>query len=90
MVLVLVPMVFDGFVVRQPLVPMVFQWFPMVANHWSNDGLVTIHRYGLHGYNIQTFNEHFTNILQTKKSQIWLNLGQGQWFNLPLNPETES
>ena len=26
---------------------MVFQWFPMVANHWSNDGMVTIHRYGL-------------------------------------------
>ena len=24
-----------------------FQWFPMVANHWSNDGMVTIHRYGL-------------------------------------------
>ena len=39
---------FNGFVVRQPLDPMVFQWFPMVANHWSNDGMVTIHRYGLH------------------------------------------
>ena len=26
---------------------MVFQWFPMVANHWSNDGMVTIHRSGL-------------------------------------------
>ena len=25
--------------------PMVFQWFPMVAAHWSNDGMVTIHRY---------------------------------------------
>ena len=23
---------------------MVFQWFPMVANHWSSDGMVTIHR----------------------------------------------
>ena len=23
-----------------------FQWFPMVANHWSNDGMVTIHRHG--------------------------------------------
>ena len=21
--------------------------FSMVANHWSNDGMVTIHRYGL-------------------------------------------
>ena len=26
---------------------MVFQWFPMVANHWSEDGMVTIHRSGL-------------------------------------------
>ena len=26
---------------------MVFQWFPMVANHWSDDGMVTIHRSGL-------------------------------------------
>ena len=26
---------------------MVFQWFPIVANHWSNDGMVTIHRRGL-------------------------------------------
>ena len=24
-----------------------FQWFPMVANHWSYDGMVTIHRSGL-------------------------------------------
>ena len=38
---------FNGFVVQQPLDSMVFQWFPMVANHWSNDGMVTIHRYGL-------------------------------------------
>ena len=34
---------FNGF----PLETMVFQWFPMVANHWSNDGMITIHRYGL-------------------------------------------
>ena len=26
---------------------MVFQWFPMVANHWSDDGMVTIHLSGL-------------------------------------------
>ena len=38
---------FDGFVVQQPLDPMVFQWFPMVVNRWSNNGMVTIHRYGL-------------------------------------------
>ena len=37
----------DGFEVRQPLDTMVFQCFPMVANHWSNGGLVTIHHYGL-------------------------------------------
>ena len=37
----------DDFEVWQPLDTMVFQWFPMVANHWSNDGVVTIHRRGL-------------------------------------------
>ena len=37
----------DSFEVRQPLDTMVFQWFPMVVNHWSNNGMVTIHRYGL-------------------------------------------
>ena len=37
---------FNGFVVRQPLDTMVFQWFPMVANHWSDDGMATIHRSG--------------------------------------------
>ena len=26
---------------------MVFQWFPMLANHWSDDGMVTIHCSGL-------------------------------------------
>ena len=50
----LLPMVFDpatidadGFKVWQPLDTMVFQWFPMVANHRSNDGMVRIHGYGL-------------------------------------------
>ena len=37
----------DGFEVRQLSDTMVFQLFPMAANHWSNDGMVTIHRYGL-------------------------------------------
>ena len=37
----------NGFWSSKPLVAMVFQWFPMVANHWSNDGIVTIHRSGL-------------------------------------------
>ena len=40
-------MVSQWFFTVGPLVSMVFQWFPMVANHWSNDGMVTIHRYGL-------------------------------------------
>ena len=38
---------FNGFVVWQPLDTMVFQWFPMVAYHWSDDGMVTIHCSGL-------------------------------------------
>ena len=43
----LVAMVFQWFWVQKPLVAMVFQWFPMLANHWSDDGMVTIHRSGL-------------------------------------------
>ena len=43
----LVAMVFQWFWVQKPLVAMVFQWFPMVANHWSDDGMVAIHRSGL-------------------------------------------
>jgi len=39
----------DGFSMVFSLETMVFQWFPMVANHWSNDGMVTIHRRGLCG-----------------------------------------
>ena len=38
----------NGFLVWQPLVPMEWRWFSMVCNHWSNDGMVTIHRCGLH------------------------------------------
>ena len=37
----------NGFLVWQPLVPMEWRWFSMVCNHWSNDGMVTIHRCGL-------------------------------------------
>ena len=59
----LVLMIFQWFLVQHPLVPMVFwwfcspttighdtivfPWFPMVSNHWSNNGMVTIHCYGL-------------------------------------------
>ena len=31
----------NGFVVRQPLDTMIFQWF-MVANHWSEDGMILL------------------------------------------------
>ena len=37
----------NGFVVWQPLDTMFFKWFSMVAIHWSDDGMVTIHRSGL-------------------------------------------
>ena len=37
----------NGFSMVFSLETMVFQWFPMVPNHWSNDGMVTIHRRGL-------------------------------------------
>ena len=37
----------NGFSMVFPLETMFFQWFPMVGNHWSNDGMVMIHRYGL-------------------------------------------
>jgi len=37
----------NGFSLVFPIETMVFQWFPMVDNHWSNDGMVTIHRRGL-------------------------------------------
>ena len=47
MVFPLEMMVSQWFFTVGPLVSMVFQWFLMVANHWSNDGMVTIHRYGL-------------------------------------------
>ena len=68
---------FDGFVVRQPLDPMVFQWFPMVANHWSNDGMVTIHRYGLIGV---LFWVPFSISQHTKGNRLnsWL----GRWLEL--------
>ena len=44
----------------QPLDSMVFQWFPRVANHSSNDGLVAIHRYGLNGAIWRLFHSKFS------------------------------
>ena len=43
----LVPIVLHWFLVEQPMATMVFQWFQMVAIHWSSDGMVTIRRHGL-------------------------------------------
>ena len=37
----------NGFLAWQPMVPMEWRWFSMVCNHWSNNGMVTIHRCGL-------------------------------------------
>ena len=37
----------DGFAMVFGLVTIGLDGFSMAANHWSNDGMVTIHRYGL-------------------------------------------
>ena len=37
----------DGFAMVFGLTTIGLNGFSMVANHWSNDGMVTIHRYGL-------------------------------------------
>ena len=37
----------DGFAMVFSLATIGLDDFSMVANHWSNDGMVTIHRYGL-------------------------------------------
>ena len=56
---------------------MVFQWFPMVANHWSNDGMVTIHRYGLIGV---LFWVPFS--ISQHTNGIRLNSWLGRWLEL--------
>ena len=63
--------VFNGFVVRQPLEAMVFQWFPMVGNHWSNDGMVTIHRCGLLNGNLN-FHQFDHKAMLGKRLQLAL------------------
>ena len=45
------------FLVYQLLDSVVFQWFSMIVNHLSNDGMVKIHRYSINSdeyRNIQT------------------------------------
>ena len=37
--------------------------FSMVANHWSNDGMVTIHRYGLELEDFKTIERQRTKII---------------------------
>jgi len=51
----------------KPLVAMVFQWFPLVANHWSDDGMVTIHCSGLIAFILKALK---ANILL--ENYIWL------------------
>ena len=43
----------DGFAMVFGLATIGLDGFSMVANHWSNDGMVTIHRYGLIGINMK-------------------------------------
>ena len=50
------------FLVWQLLVTMEWSWFSMVCNHWSNDGMVTIHRCGLHIFqNLSHYNWWFAS-----------------------------
>ena len=77
-------MVWQWFLVQQPLMPMVLkfsnnwtQWFPMVGNHWSNDGMVTIHRYGLIGV---LFWVPFS--ISQHTNGIRLNSWLGRWLEL--------
>ena len=45
----------DGFAMVFGLATIGLDGFSMVANHWSNDGMVTIHRYGLGESEEETF-----------------------------------
>ena len=44
---ILVTIGLDGFAMDFGLASIGLNGFSMVADHWSNDGMVTIHRYGL-------------------------------------------
>ena len=59
--------------------PMVFQWFPMVANHWSNNGMVTIHRYGLVTFLSILHWPYFTLVKKWTLQCIWDN---NTWFHM--------
>ena len=57
----------------------VLDGFSMVANHWSNDGMVTIHRYGLGKTNsdksvtciVNKYREIFFTGTPPKNKKIW-------------------
>ena len=80
----------DGFLVWQPLGSMVFglatiglNGFSMVANHWSNDGMVTIHRYGLPKTNAREKittkeNKTMTTNINISNQNFIVNLKPGQ------------
>ena len=53
----------DGFAMVFGLATIGLDGFSMVANHWSNDGMVTIHRYGLCQSNSNSNDTAFENIL---------------------------
>ena len=56
------PIVWQCFLVWQLLVTMEWSWFSMVCNHWSNDGMVTIHRCGLYIFqNLSHYNWWFAS-----------------------------
>ena len=59
----------DGFAMVFGLATIGLDGFSMVANHWSNDGMVTIHRYGLHS-NIQSICRVRAVVLTNKKLPI--------------------
>ena len=45
----------DGFSMVLGLSNHWFQWFSMVKDHWSNDGMVSMDRTGLHPYIVDGF-----------------------------------
>ena len=45
----------DGFAMVFGVATIGLDGFSMVANHWSNDGMVTIHRYGLDQTDVEKY-----------------------------------
>ena len=55
----------DGFAMVFGLATIGLDGFSMVANHWSNDGMVTIHRYGLGCNYNDDRNDEWNNLIYT-------------------------